>query len=61
MDAPRVQLFDLATDPAETNNVEAAHPEKVAQLTALLQTFIDNGRSTEGPSQNNDAKIVVQK
>ena len=60
-DAPNVQLFNLADDPAETTNVQADHPEKVAQLTALLQVYIDNGRSTAGPKQENDAEIVVMK
>lgn len=29
---PRVELFDLESDPAEANDVAAAHPEKVAEL-----------------------------
>ncbi|MGK0186722.1 MAG: arylsulfatase A [Verrucomicrobiales bacterium] len=60
-DAPAVQLFNLTDDPAEKNNVESAHPEKVKHLTALLQSYIDNGRSTEGTPQMNDASIVVLK
>jgi arylsulfatase A-like enzyme len=34
---PDFQLYDLATDIGETNNVAAAHPDKVKQLQALLQ------------------------
>ena len=60
-DAPDVQLFNLADDPAETKNLEAVHPKKVTELTTLLQKFIDDGRSTEGPTQKNDAEIVVSK
>ncbi len=59
--APKVQLFNLTKDPAETTNLHATHPEKVAHLTALLQLFIDKGRSTEGKIQKNDAEIVVHK
>jgi hypothetical protein len=31
------RLFDLQNDPAERNNVAAAHPEIVARLKALLE------------------------
>jgi arylsulfatase A-like enzyme len=34
---PDFQLYDLATDIGETNNLAAAHPDKVKQLQALLQ------------------------
>jgi arylsulfatase A len=60
-DAPKVQLFNLADDPAEKNNLEATHSDKVAHLTALLQSYINNGRSTEGRAQKNDVEIVVLK
>lgn len=38
-------LFDLANDPDETNNVAAAHPQKVAALAALLKQIQTTGRS----------------
>jgi arylsulfatase A-like enzyme len=38
-------LFDLANDPDETNNVAAAHPQKVAALAALLKQIQTAGRS----------------
>ncbi len=31
-----VQLYDLATDPRETENIAARHPEEVARLQAIL-------------------------
>ena len=34
---PDFQLYDLATDIGETNNLAAAYPDKVQQLQALLQ------------------------
>ena len=34
---PNPQLYDLAQDPGETNNVAAQHPEKVRELEALLR------------------------
>ena len=35
--APRPELYDLAQDPGETNNVIAAHPAEVQQLEAQLK------------------------
>lgn len=34
---PKVQLYDLKEDLGETNNLAAKHPEKVAELQALLE------------------------
>jgi arylsulfatase A len=42
---PPVQLFDLETDPRETTNLQAAHPEIVGRLTALLERYRNTGRS----------------
>jgi arylsulfatase len=36
--ASRWELYRVATDRAETRNVAASHPEKLAELTALWQT-----------------------
>jgi arylsulfatase A-like enzyme len=36
--ASRWELYHVATDRAETRNVAAGHPEKLAELTALWQT-----------------------
>jgi len=58
-DAPPVQLFDLDADPAEKNNLALKHPEKVKELTALLQSYVDNGRSTPGEKQQNVGQIDI--
>ena len=50
---PPVQLYDLGADPKETTNLRSAHPEKVEELTAILRRFVENGRSTPGPSRPN--------
>ncbi len=38
-------LFNLTADPGETENLAARHPEKLAQMSALLQAIKSNGRS----------------
>lgn len=35
---PAVQLYNLRTDPAETTNLAAQHPDKVKELLSALQT-----------------------
>jgi len=42
---PEGQLYDLEADPAESRNLYARHPEKVARLTALLEKYKASGRS----------------
>ena len=58
-DLPPVQLYNLATDIAETNNVQANHPDIVRELTAELQRCIDKGRSTAGIAQKNDRDVRI--
>ena len=52
-----VQLYDLANDSGETRNVAAEQPERAAQMQALLEKLIVQGRSTPGPEQKNDVKV----
>jgi arylsulfatase A len=54
---PPVQLYDLVADPAETTNLEAAHPEVVADLIARLSAEVRRGRSTPGPDLANDREV----
>ena len=56
---PFVQLFDLSNDLNEDHNLAAEHPERVKQMIALLQTQIDNGRSTPGPKLANDKNVPL--
>jgi arylsulfatase A-like enzyme len=36
---PELQLYNLKDDPAETQNKAAANPEKVAELSRLLESI----------------------
>jgi arylsulfatase A-like enzyme len=42
-------LYKLSTDPGETNDVSASHPEIMEKLTGQLQKLIDDGRSSPQP------------
>ena len=48
------ELYNLEADLSETRDVLAANPAVVAKLTALMQRYIDEGRSTPGVAQKND-------
>ena len=50
--APWVQLFDLKSDPTESNNLAAKEPGKVREMFALLDRQIAEGRSTPGKKQS---------
>ena len=58
---PKYQLYDMENDVGENNNLNHLHPEKVDSLNELLITYIENGRSTPGNKQQNDAIIEVEK
>lgn len=61
-DMPVAQLYNLETDPAETENLYAAHPEIAAKLLQQLESDITTGRSTEGEFSKNDVdKIILWK
>ncbi|MCP4194279.1 MAG: arylsulfatase [Planctomycetaceae bacterium] len=53
-----VQLYNLATDLSETNNLAAREPQRVAQMQELLTRIIRQGRSTPGVNQENDVKVI---
>jgi len=51
---PPIQLYNLAEDPDESENLQKQHPEIVERLTALLESYVSKGRSTPGPELGND-------
>jgi arylsulfatase A len=57
---PPVQLYNLKSDPSETDNVQEKYPEIVHKLTALLKKYIEDGRSTPGLPQKNDGEISIE-
>ena len=50
---PWFTLYNLQSDPAETNNLYTKFPHIVDRLTALMTRYIENGRSTPGTKQTN--------
>ena len=56
---PPVQLYDLSTDIGEMTNVQDKHPDVVKRLTALLQDYVDRGRSTPGTAQKNNGEVNI--
>lgn len=52
---PAIQLYNLANDPAESRNLQAAEVDKVVALKKSLSHYILQGRSTAGTPQENDA------
>lgn len=53
------QLYDLATDPGETKNLSKQHPDVTARLTALMERYVAEGRSTPGAKQRNDVPVEI--
>lgn len=53
-----VQLYDLAADLGETNNLAAEQPERVEAMKAMFAKIIESGRSTPGEPQKNDVEAI---
>ncbi|GIX04739.1 MAG: arylsulfatase [Planctomycetaceae bacterium] len=56
---PAVQLFHLDQDIGEQHNLQAEHPQHVAELTQLLTEFVARGRSTPGKPQANAVAVDI--
>lgn len=54
---PPLQLYNLRDDLEETKNVAEQHPEIVKELTEQMEQLIKEGRSTQGPPQENTVKV----
>jgi arylsulfatase A-like enzyme len=51
------QLYNLAQDIGETNNLAGKEPERVKTMKAQFEEIIVNGRSTPGSKQANDVEV----
>jgi arylsulfatase A-like enzyme/trehalose utilization protein len=60
-DGRPTQLYDMTADRKESQNLVEREPDVVAELTTLLEAAVENGRTTPGPSQSNDTKVVIWK
>jgi arylsulfatase A len=58
---PSTQLYDLSADIGEKKNVQAEHPEVIERLTALLEKYVADGRSTPGAPQKNAVAIDIRR
>ena len=52
-----VQLYNLDNDIGEKTNLAAEKPELVAEMCALMDRLVANGRSTPGAKQKNDVEV----
>jgi arylsulfatase A-like enzyme len=52
------ELYNLDEDLAESMNVAPLHPDRVKSMQAAFENLIRSGRSTPGPPQKNDIKVV---
>jgi arylsulfatase A len=55
----RRELFDLVNDIGETRNLIDTQAMVGKKLAGLLQSYLDNGRSTPGKAQRVDHKIIL--
>lgn len=55
------ELYNLAEDLLQKHNRYAQQPEKAAELRALLERYVTDGRSTPGAPAQNDARVVIDK
>lgn len=55
------ELYNLAKDPLQKHNRYATEPATVKLLTALMDKYVAEGRSTPGPKQTNDVDVVWDK
>jgi len=53
------ELYNLQNDLSETKDVLAENVEVAAKLTALMQKYIADGRSTPGIMQKNDSDLSI--
>ena len=58
-DWPKGQLYDMAKDVGERNNLFESKPDVVERLLKQLKSDVERGRSTDGPKARNDLSEIV--
>jgi arylsulfatase A-like enzyme len=53
----KVQLYNLDEDVGEKKDLVTREPGRAAEMQALLEKIVFDGRSTPGPKQPNDGKL----
>ena len=56
---PEIQLYNLESDPDEDENLYEEQQKVVSDLSRLMMSYIDDGRSNPGPRQSNDREITL--
>ena len=51
------ELYNLAADVAERDDLSTRHPEIVDRLTHQLKTLVERGTSRSGPARSNDTVV----
>ena len=54
-----IQLYDLAADPGEMNNLASIHFERAKKMIDRYKKIVANGRSTRGPKLSNGREIKI--
>lgn len=57
---PPIQLYDMSVDVGERVNVQAEHPEVIKELTAILEGYVAQGRSTPGEKLENTGPVDLR-
>lgn len=57
MNGNRAQLYNLDDDIGETTDLAGKHRDRVKAMSAQLEKFISQGRSTPGAPQKNDVEV----
>ena len=55
---PAYQLYNMATDPTESQNLGSEQRDIAHKMYTLLRSDIEQGRSTTGPETTNDAEPI---
>ena len=55
---PKAQLYDMAADPGEQNNLYSSNSELAERLLAQLTEYVDAGSTVKGKSSENDVEKI---